>query len=83
MVERRGQTGRLRSVWFLKNRRELQWLLAGTTVPGRDLAGKTQTHTEGSPTLSLAVIESTGELGSPSTDLGSHLLWEPRAMISI
>lgn len=40
-------------------------------------------HTEGSLALRLVVTGSAGELRAPSTDVGRHLLWEPRAMISV
>ena len=36
-----------------------------------------------SPAFGLALRASTGEPESPSTDLGSHLVREPRVMISI
>lgn len=66
-------------------------------VLGRDLAGKMRTrecthtrahmhtHTppEWTPALELAVTESTRELASPSTDMGSYLLWEPRVMLRV
>lgn len=37
----------------------------------------------GAPVFGQAGTASAGEPGSPSTDLGSQLLWKPRVMISI